>query len=87
MSIWGKENIVVIDEDIEISKNVVVSKLSWIEEHQDEIIEFALAAENILYGINDNINETIAGKGRYKLPDGTILQSTLERETLIKAFL
>lgn len=44
--IWGKESIIVIDEDIEISKNVVVSKLSWIEEHKDEIIEFALASEN-----------------------------------------
>ncbi len=42
--IWGKESIIVIDEDIEISKNVVVSKLSWIEEHKDEIIEFALAS-------------------------------------------
>ena len=44
--IWGKESIIVIDEDIGISKNVVVSKLSWIEEHKDEIIEFALASEN-----------------------------------------
>lgn len=84
--IWGKESIIVIDEDIEISKNLVVSKLSWIEEHKDEIIEFALASENgILYGINYNISKTIDRKGRYKLPDGTILQSIIEKETLIKS--
>lgn len=85
ISIWGKESIIVIDEDIEISQNVVVSKFSWIEEHKDEIIEFALAAENILYGINDDISEMIDRKGRYELPDGTILQNIIEEETLIKS--
>ena len=83
--IWGKESIVVIDEDIKISKNVVVSKLSWIEEHKDEIIEFALAAENFLDGINNYISETVAKKGKCKLPDGTILQNIIEEETLIKS--
>lgn len=29
MNIWGKESIVVIDEDIKISKNVVVSNTSY----------------------------------------------------------
>lgn len=84
-SIWGKESIVVIDEDIEISQNVVVSKLSWIEEHKDEIIEFALAAEDFLDGINDYISDTVAKKGKCKLPDGTILQNIIEEETLIKS--
>lgn len=85
MNIWGKESIVVIDEDIEISQNVVVSKLSWIEEHKDEIIEFALAAEDFLDGINDYISDTVAKKGKCKLPDGTILQNIIEEETLIKS--
>lgn len=85
MSIWGKESIVVIDEDIEISKNVVVSKLSWIEEHKYEIIKFALEAEDFLDGINDYISETVAKKGKCKLPDGTILQNIIEEETLIKS--
>lgn len=84
-SIWGKESIVVIDKDIEISKNVVVSKLSWIEEHKDEIIEFALEAEDFLDGINDYISETVAKKGKCKLPDGTILQNIIEEESLIKS--
>lgn len=85
MSIWGKESIVVIDDDIEISQKVVVSKLSWIEEHRDEIIEFALAAEDFLDGINDYISETVAKKGKCKLPDGTILQNIITEETLIKS--
>lgn len=86
MSIWGKESVVIIDEDIEISKNVVINKLSWIEEHKDEIIEFALSVENgILYGINDAISDVIVKKGRYKLIDGTILQNIIEKETLIKS--
>lgn len=84
-SIWGKESIVIIDKDIEISKNVVVSKLYWIEEHKDEIIEFALAAEDFLDGINDYISETVAKKGKCKLPDGTILQNIIEEESLIKS--
>lgn len=82
MIIWGKESVVVIDKNIELPRDFILDKLFWIEEHRDEIITFALAAEDFLDGINAEISKAIARKGKYKLLDGTVLKNTLEEESL-----
>lgn len=83
--IWGKESIIVMDEDTALPENVILEKLAWIEAHKAEIIQFALNQEDFLEGINADIAQEIGRKGKYELYDGTILQNTIDEETLIKS--
>lgn len=82
LMIWGRESLVVMDKNIELPRDFILDKLSWIEEQRDEIIAFALEAEDFLYGINDEISTEVARKGKYELLDGTFLEQPLEEEDL-----
>lgn len=85
MMIWGKKSLVVMDRDLELPRDFVLDKLTWIEEHRDEIIRFGLAAEDFLDGMNAEIRREVARKGKYELFDRTILEHPLEEEDLISS--
>lgn len=85
MQLWGKESLVLMDEEIELPKELVLAKLAWVEEHREEIIDFALEAEDFLDGINAAIEKDFAKKGSHELYDGTLLYKSIEREELVQS--
>lgn len=87
MNVWGKECIVAMDDDIEFPQKFIVEKLNWVEEHKDNIIQFALDAEDFLDGINEFIAKEIARKGSSELYDGTILKEVIDEERLKESIL
>ncbi|MBC1704023.1 hypothetical protein HBP45_03205 [Listeria welshimeri] len=83
--IWGKETTITMDETIILPEAIVNTKLAWIENNKENIIQFALEAEDFLYNFNNFISKEINKNGKFKLPDGTLLTETIEVEKLEKS--
>ncbi|MBC2298758.1 hypothetical protein HCX57_04900, partial [Listeria welshimeri] len=83
--IWGKETTITMDEAIILPEAIVNTKLAWIENNKENIIQFALEAEDFLYNFNNFISKEINKNGKFKLPDGTLLTETIEVEKLEKS--
>ncbi|WP_271006928.1 hypothetical protein [Listeria seeligeri] len=80
--LWKKEASVSINEEIDFSRDNIAKKLAWIENNKDNIILFALEAEDFLANFNDFVSKELVKKGKCRLPDGMILMETIDAETL-----
>lgn len=85
--LWKKEAYVSINEEINFSRDNIATKLAWIENNKDNIILFALEAEDFLANFNDFVSKELIKKGKCKLPDGMVLMETIDAETLEETFL
>ena len=82
--LWDKETRIFLTGD---DKNIPIKKiekqLGWIEESRDELINFALDAEDFMDNFNAWVEEEISKDGKAKLIDGTLLTQTVTKELIV----